>query len=106
MKLMMPSEEDDCPTCHGKRRIPRDPPCLGHDTADEAYAHYVEFQIHERNEGFEEPEEMRKCLICFEWTTLRRVVGPPYSFPETYVLCVEHNLDVVAADLFRKRKGE
>lgn len=39
-KVWDASETDDCPVCHGKRRVDRAEPCPGHDTPEAAQEHY------------------------------------------------------------------
>ena len=98
--LPMEERKDDCAICHGSRLVDRDPLCLGHDTADGAFQHWLQFQVEQHNIKTADPDNKQKCEICSEWTTWRREVGPRWALIYTFVLCGNHNTDGQAGELF------
>ncbi len=59
-KVYDTSDNDDCEVCHGKRRVDRENPCPGHDTAEGACEHYKEYLLADARYQLETPEARAK----------------------------------------------
>lgn len=75
--------------------------CAGHDTAEEALAHHLQYQLdRETDFWLDRRSAWRDCEICGEKTTLRARLGRDSAL---FVLCTRHQTTSSLQTLFRRR---
>lgn len=75
--------------------------CAGHDSAEEALAHHLQYQLdREADLWLERRDRALDCEICGEETTLRARLGRETKL---FVLCARHQSTGSLQTLFRKR---
>jgi hypothetical protein len=75
--------------------------CAGHDTGEDALAHYLQYQLdREADLWLERRSSPRECEICGEPTTLRARLGRDTKL---FVLCTQHQSTQSLQTLFRRR---
>jgi hypothetical protein len=75
--------------------------CAGHETADEALAHHLQYQLdRETDLWLERRSAPQDCEICGEATTLRARLGRDTKL---FVLCGKHQSTDSLQTLFRRR---
>lgn len=77
-----------CERCQNKGYIVADP-CPGHPSAEEAEAHFHEYQIDHASFDHTHRDQQRPCKICGTWTQRYAQLGG--EMPYTFELCDEHH---------------
>mgnify|MGYP000956943696 CR=1 FL=1 len=77
---------DSCVVCEGTGSIPSEHYCNGHDTAEEACAHYRDFLLDYANYDVRDEHCLEKCEICGTWT--HQIVSIDYYI--YHRLCEQH----------------
>ena len=92
----------ECPLCEGKGFYPADPPCPGHDTADEATEHYmVTLKVHEAILHVDLPPFPCAVTGCKRFTT-RMLVQDVFPYYQAW-LCDGHRDRPTLFEVGRKR---
>jgi hypothetical protein len=75
--------------------------CPGHDSCQDALAHYLQFQLdRETDLWLDRREPARECEICGSWTTLRARLG---RGSKAIALCTDHQSTKNLQKLFERR---
>jgi hypothetical protein len=74
--------------------------CSGHDSAESALAHHLQFQLDRETDMWLDRRFERTCEICGDGTTLRARLGRGTNL---FVLCRQHQSTASLKVLFERR---